>query len=73
MGDNHKSVYAIHLVNNGTERKVILSGLPAGVKYFKIYTTTKELNMQENESVQVKNGVAKFTIPATSYVTLISQ
>lgn len=73
MGDNGKSVYAIHLVNNGTERKVTLSGLPLGVKQLQIYTTSKDLNMQQGDPVTVKNGKAKFKIPATSYVTLISQ
>jgi hypothetical protein len=73
LGDNLTSVYAIHLVNNGTERKVTLTGLPVRVKHFKVYTTNKTLNMQLSGPVEVMNGVAKFEIPATSYVTLISQ
>jgi len=73
LGDNSKSIYAIHLVNNGTERKVTLTGLPASVKQLQIYTTTKELNMQEGDPVKIKNGQAKFKLMATSYTTLISQ
>jgi len=73
LGDNLTSVYAIHLVNNGTERSVTLTGLPAGVKQLKVYTTTKELNMEVGDPINVKAGIAKFKIRATSYVTLISQ
>jgi hypothetical protein len=72
LGDNDKGIYAIHMVNNGTERKVTLSGLPANVKSFKMYGTSKELNMKETE-ISATNGKAEFKIPATSYVTLISE
>lgn len=73
LGDNDKKVYAVHMVNNGTERKVTLTGLPASLKQFQIYNTSKEVSMQESAPVKVKNGVAKFKLPATSYTTLISQ
>jgi hypothetical protein len=72
MGDNSKGIYAIHLVNNGTKRTTTLTGLPAGVKQFAIYTTSKEVNMKQHV-VKVKDGVLKFKLPATSYITLISQ
>ncbi len=73
LGDNAKNSYAVHIVNNGTKRKVTLTGLPAGVKQLQMYTTSKEVNMKLNGAVNVKNGAAAFKIPATSYVTLISQ
>ncbi len=73
LGDNTKSVYAVHLVNNGTGRKVTLTGLPLDVKQLQIYTTTTALNMKESGPVKVKAGIAKFKLPATSYITLISQ
>ncbi|MDB5141020.1 MAG: hypothetical protein JWR12_2936 [Mucilaginibacter sp.] len=72
MGDKSKGIYAIHLVNNGTKRTTTLTGLPAGVKQFAIYTTSKEVNMKQHV-VKVKDGVLKFKLPATSYITLISQ
>jgi len=72
LGDNDKGVYAIHLVNNGTERKVTLGGLPAKAKSFKMYVTSKEINMTETR-ISASNGKAEFKIPATSYVTLISE
>ena len=72
LGDNNKRVYAVHLVNNGTTRMVTLTGLPASVKQLQVYTTGKELNMKEGGLVQVKGGVAKFKLAATSFTTLIS-
>ncbi|HEY8783685.1 MAG TPA: hypothetical protein VIM16_18805 [Mucilaginibacter sp.] len=58
LGDNGKSAYAVHLVNNGTTRKVTLTGLPADVKQLQVYTTNKGLNMKDRGLVKVKNGVA---------------
>ena len=72
LGYNSKSVYAIHLVNNGTKRKVIVNGLPAGVKEMDIYITNKDTDMKRN-TVKIKDGAAEFKMPAVSYVTLISR
>jgi O-glycosyl hydrolase len=73
LGDNAKSVYAIHLVNNGTKRSAVLTGLPAGVNQLMVYVTSKEVNMKQEELIKVKDGVLKLKLPATSYITLISQ
>jgi hypothetical protein len=73
LGDNNKSAYAIHLVNNGTERSVTLTGLPAGVKQMNIYITSKKLNMKQEHPLEVSNGAVSFKLPATCYATLISQ
>ncbi len=72
-GDNGKNIYAVQLVNNGAKRKIVLTGLPAGVKQLQIFTTSKELSMKEGSPVKVKNGKAKFKIEATSYTSLITQ
>jgi hypothetical protein len=72
LGDNTKGSYAVHIVNNGTTRKVTLTGLPAGVKQLNVYITSKTLNMQ-GHLLQVKNGGVNFKLPATCYATLISQ
>ncbi len=72
LGDNSKGVYALHLVNNGSTRNVVLTGLPARVKLMHIYITGKAMNMKEGETVSVKNGQANFQLPTTSYITLIS-
>jgi len=73
LGDNSKGKYAVHLVNNGAERAMILTGLPARVKRLRIYTTSKTLAMKNGGIVKVLNGAAKFTAAAASYVTLITE
>jgi hypothetical protein len=73
LGDNNKGIYAVHLVNNGTTRKITLTGLSATVELLRIYTTSKNQDMKENKPINVTNGSAKFKLPATSYVTLISE
>jgi len=73
LGDNSKGKYAVHLVNNGAEREMILTGLPARVKRLRIYTTNKTLAMKNGGIIKVLNGSAKFNAVAASYVTLISE
>jgi len=72
LGDNSKGKYAIHLVNNGTTRKVTLTGLPQRVSALKVYVTTKKLTMKQ-EIIKVTNGQAVFKLPTTSYATLINE
>ena len=73
LGDNDKEIYAIHMVNNGSEREVTLTGLPVKIKQLCYYITNKKLNMTQKHNVDVVAGIAKFKLPATSYVTLISE
>ena len=73
LGDNAKGSYAIHIVNNGSERSVNLTGLPAGVKKMNIYITSKKMNMKQEQPLQVSNGGVSFKLPATCFATLISR
>ncbi|MGN6398171.1 MAG: hypothetical protein ACTHMI_21540 [Mucilaginibacter sp.] len=72
MGDNGKNSYALHIVNNGGKRKVVLHGLPASVKRMDVYTTSKDAYMKQSE-IKVNGGVAAFNLPETCYTTLISK
>jgi len=72
LGDNTKNTYALHIVNNGAKRKVILTGLPATVTRLTAYVTTKK-SYFDKSAVRVKNGVAEFKLAETSYCTLISE
>ncbi len=72
LGDNVKNVYAIHLVNNGASRQVILTGLPVKLTAFKIYVTDKKRAMQLGKVIKVINGKATFMLDETCYTTLIS-
>lgn len=73
LGDNDKGVYAVHLVNNGAKRKIILTGLPAKVKLLRVYVTSKKLDMKEDKPVKVIDGKAEFKLEETSYTTLLSE
>lgn len=73
LADNDRGAYAVHLVNNGATREVVLKGLPETVTNFKIYTTSATKNMKAGKNVKVSNGVAKFVADATSFVTLIHE
>jgi hypothetical protein len=73
LGDNKRKQYVLHIVNDAATREVVVSGLPAGVKTLAIYTTNQIASVKEGEPVQVVNGKARFTVPARSFVTLISR
>jgi hypothetical protein len=73
LGDNAKHMYAVHMVNNGATRLVVLTGLPAKVRRLRSYTTTQTEGIKEGPPVAVKNGQAAFTLEAQSYLTLIGR
>jgi hypothetical protein len=73
LGNVHEGKYTVHIVNNGAERKVVLGGIPATTHFFKIFSTSKNLSMQEGVSVGVHNGNAVFILPADCFTTLVSQ
>lgn len=71
LGDNNRGTYAIHIVNNGAKRMATLSGLPDKVRSARVYLTNKKSNMKLAQTVEAKNGVVEFTLPAASYVSVI--
>jgi hypothetical protein len=73
LGDNKRHLYTLHLVNDAAARDVVLTGLPAEVKTLAIFTTNQVDSSKQGEPVRVKNGQARFTLPARSFVTLISR
>ena len=72
LGDNSKHVYTIHLVNNGASREVHLTGLPAGVKGFKVYITDEKSNMKLSKTIKVQNHGSTFTLKERCFATLFS-
>jgi hypothetical protein len=70
LGDKGKNIYAIHLVNNGAARRVILTGIPKTVKSFKVFVTDRILSMKEERSIPVSYGKAEFILKETSYTSL---
>jgi hypothetical protein len=73
LGSNERHLYALHLVNNGAAREVILTGLPSKVKALHIYTTNQTESVKEGTPVKVVAGQAQFTLEAQSYVLLVSE
>ncbi|MEX2400937.1 MAG: hypothetical protein WD423_09225 [Rhodothermales bacterium] len=71
VGDVDRSVYAVHLVNNGPTRKVTLSGLPDGLDALRFFVTDEERGMEEADAVRVVGGEASFTLPETSFTSLM--
>jgi hypothetical protein len=70
MGNNNTGKYTIHFVNNGAERKVLISGVPAKIHGFRIFSTSKTQSMQEGKPVSVSNGKAVFLLPSGCFTTL---
>ncbi len=73
LGDNARSIYVIHLVNNDAERKVTLTGLPHKIKYLRVWVTDKNSAMEKEKPIRVVNGKAVFSLTATAYTTLQSE
>ncbi len=73
LGDNTKSAYAIHIVNNSPARNANIVGLPRGIKSISIYVTDKEHAVHKGKSIKVANGKANFHLNAVSYTTLVTE
>jgi len=65
--------YAFHLVNEGQEQKVTLKGLPEKLKKLRVCTTNQTKGMERVELIPVSGGVARFSIGAACFVSLMSE
>ena len=70
LGSEERGTYAVHVVNMGATRPAVLMGLPRSVRSMRMWTTNAALGMKEGARVPVRGGVARFTLPSASYVTL---
>ena len=73
LGDAQRRTYAVHVVNMGATRPAAVTGLPGSIRSLRMWTTNATLAMQEGVAVPVRNGEARFTLPAASYVTLMTR
>jgi len=73
LGDLKLKNYAFHLVNEGPEREVILSGLPEKVKRLQVYMTDATKNMERGATLKIENGEVQFSIGAACFVSLMSE
>ncbi len=71
LGDIQTQKYVFHIVNSGAERKVIIQGIPEGVRTFKSFSTSQTMSMQEGSPVSVVKNEVSFLLPAGCFTTLI--
>jgi len=65
--------YAVHMVNNGAERKSLIRGVPAEVTAFDVFVTDEYKGMEKTGEVQVVDGTAEVILLPASFITLISK
>ena len=73
LGNIDKNKFVIHLVNKAASREVTINGFPSSVHALHIFITNKNENMKEGKKVMIREGKAKFTMPSSSFITLISE
>lgn len=62
---------AVHLVNNGARRRVVLRGLPESVSALRCFVTDATRGMEGSGRVEVRGGTAGFVLSPASYATLL--
>ena len=72
FGNMARNEYAIHLVNNGAERKAVIKGIPNGVTTVEIYVTDEVKGMDKVAVLTVVDGTLEATLPPASFITLIA-
>ncbi|NUQ20167.1 MAG: hypothetical protein HOQ09_04320, partial [Gemmatimonadaceae bacterium] len=71
LADPASGVYTVHVVNDGASRPVTITGLPAGITELRVLVTDATRGMAEGARVPVRDGVARLTLDATSFTTLV--
>jgi hypothetical protein len=72
-GDIANDRYAIHMVNNGTSREAIISGIPASVKKMRVCVTNDKREMFITARPSPVDGTLRVVLPPASYVSLFSE
>ena len=72
LGSEERGTYAVHVVNMGATRPAVVMGLPRNLRSMRMWTTNERRRMVEGARVPVRDGVARFSLPSASYVTLLS-
>lgn len=73
LGNPSKHIYAIHIVNSGAARTVIIKGLPASVKSLRVFVTDKKQAMKEMSVAKVNDHQLVFKLPKRCYTTLVNE
>ncbi|MBK9390947.1 MAG: hypothetical protein IPN68_12395 [Bacteroidetes bacterium] len=73
FGNIARGEYALHIVNNGAERKAVITGIPQGITNFDIFVTDKTKGMEKVGEAKVSEGKIAFTLEKAGFITLISK
>ncbi len=69
--DPAQNRYALHIVNGGNQRSVVLAGLPDSVTAWRCFITDADQGMEEHARVEARSGTAEFVLPPASFTTLL--
>lgn len=70
LGDRKQKNVAFHIVNEGAEQEVVLTGIPEKVKRFQLFITDEKRAMIKGQQIEVKEGTALFRIGPACFVSL---
>lgn len=70
LADERQRTFALHLVNDGPAREVMLTGLPERIRRLRSYRTDAEHGMEAGEEITVVGGEARFRVGAACFVSL---
>lgn len=73
LGDPTGKRLAIHLVNDGPSREVVIRGLPKKVKSLRLYLTNAQKGMEKGRKIRVRRGELRFEAEAVSFISLMSE
>jgi len=73
FGNIARGQYAVHIVNNGTECRATVKGIPEGISTFEIFVTDDKKGMEKTGEVNVVNGTAEFMLHQAGFTSLISR
>ena len=71
LGDGRH--FALHLLNDGASREVVVTGIPPRVRSLSVLVTSPTHEMETQETVEVQHGLARFWVPATALVSLMTR
>lgn len=71
LGNTQTGQYALHFVNNGPTREVVVNGLPGSVKSLDFFMTDKKAAMKK-VTIPVTSGTVRFTSKTLSFISLMT-
>lgn len=73
FGDSESGKYAVHIVNRGARRPLVIDGFPEKIKSLMVYITNRDESFKKVGTIPVENGTATLDLEGASFTTLISE